>query len=1669
MTTVASPVFASASSAYLDAGWPAVLPVPSDTKNPPPTGYTGYEGRDTPPELVAGWVANGYAHHSIALRMPDGVIGIDVDDYTKPSGKVKIGAQTLAKITEKWGPLPATWTSTARGEGPSRIALYRVPKGRYATVIQPDIEIIQWFHRYAVVWPSPHMDTGTTYTWYAPDGTPATRIPRPDELPELPSSWVSGLAEGASGPSLPSASHASGDALLAALSADARPACSVMYDALDAAARVLDDPSIGTRHDAMTQRTHRIVQSAAYGHPGLGVALPGLRDRWVQLTAGEDREGEFDRMLLSSARKAVTAIGGVQMLTDPCTSMGGPEWARLQGMQVDARPRPADNRVADEDGDDFEPLHLELPPTLVDPAWGQVIGTEPFDPGVELDHLLADAMLRRCIYMTRRAADAKNAWLQRGAEQWSLEGDLAGRIVAECATLMPEGDPRAVDTAVGPTPAQRAYKRRLRMMTNGPAAAVAATIKRQTDGGRHPATVRLTDLDADPEILWAGGWPFDLRASAETPTLSGTVDPYGPHLVAAGVAPADVPTPRFDAFLSAVWPDKAVRAWALRVLSIAFTGYPDAALPVLVGEGGTGKTSLITLLMEVLGSYAHAADHRLLGSGEGHASIVYALKGRRLSFIDEAMREGTRNTERLKQLTGGGELTGNAMNQNPITFKPTHTLVLTSNTPPNVGDPALRRRVRLIPCEGDPAEVRKTRQALIGVRWLAEAPGVLTRMMREAAGWLADPDTALGAAAPLTVQFAVGKLVEDQDVVGHWLAEVTDPHEHGTKASVLYTGFRAWARGMGVRDTSIPSLTAWGLALNERGIFKIERRDANYRPLIFRPDPGIGMYPGPPPPAPAATPFVSRAAPPFSPASRPIAGSVEGLVEGSGGLSPQPSALHNPRSSPVFAPLVDGVDTSSSSFTCKEEEERRGEREHSVDAIGKNPPPSTDDLDYPLSSQVGHPVEGTVHAPPNPPHPSAPSTPTVEGPTSSRSVTKAEAARRAAENRITKAEARRKIAEENRAAAIDAAAGEHIGLPAVATREGYVMPVTLEQAEAIVRKAVERASAALTVDVETSGYPVGHVHHRLRTVQLGDEEAAVVFDAGDPMQCDVVRTLLDEAPKLHAHSAAADLVPLAHAGLIDAGSGWARMFDTVIPAKLADPQSTGSDPGLKQLAGAVLGSAATAPGADEARVALFKAGGWSIGKQKFAAQLTTPPERSGWAQVPSERATMVRYAASDVLDTAALARRLPEIPPAIMERERVAEEMTARVAHRGLRIDADRLAELTAEHTGLQAEAARRVQAFGDIDNPGSGQQVAAKLQALGATLPVSDKGNASVAEHVLSLIKRVGADTPAGQLATAVLDYRHSTTVLGLFLAPYSALVEHGDGRARPTIYTLGTDTGRMSSVRPNAQQLPREGGVRSIYRADPGHVLISADFSGVELRGAAALSQDPAMIRLIADEDDFNLLILNRALAEQMSEKEARARILAERGWTNGGTLDGFHWVVARQTFGQDATKSDRYVAKRACFGTFYGGGSETLAQQAGVPVHEMEQTRGSLRAIAPGYFEWVEKLKAGVRRGSTQFPSYSGRIIHFPPGTPHKAPAYAISGSCRELLVDALVRWRDTRWGDATLLPVHDELVIQVPAEDADAALAELVACMEGELYGVKIVAEASEPSPFWQDSV
>jgi P4 family phage/plasmid primase-like protien len=1592
----AARTFADNVVAYAQAGWPCILPVPPQTKTPPPQGFTGADGRDPDALQLVVWASDEELQgYSIALRMPSGVIGIDVDQYVK-GGKQKHGARTLEALTAQLGPLPATWSSTARGSeagpGESRIMLFRVPEGRYSTrlsathpdgSITGDVEIIQRHHRYAVVWPSAHGEAGT-YTWYPPVGPPVTTPPRPSDLAELPTAWVTHLAAGAANATPQAADPTSGQHLLDQLQADFRTECADVTSAKFIAADAMAKADEGTRHDVMTERVYHLVQLAAAGHTGVGQALVDVRAAWEALTAGEDRTDELDRALLTAARKAVSVVGANQVPRDPCLFMAG-------GFPMPAPPDTDTTELADGTA-----VQIQAPPRWASAR--EILGTHSFDPNAGMDQTLAEKVLERVYPALRYAYDAKG-WLLKVPERWELHGKLSGWAVATVASLMPVGDP---DAEKGSDQQLRADRRK-RLMTTAGARAIAGKMDDLVAGGLHPAAVALADLDADPNVLWAGGAPWSLRDSIEGPALATYVDPVVPHLHTAGVPPERRPTPMWDAFLEAVWPDPGLRRWAVRVLSISLTGYADRALPILLGETGRGKTQVVALLMSVLGSYAHAANPKLLApTANEHDTIVFDLKGRRLSFIDEAPSEAKAGQERLKQLTGGGELTGRRMNQDPVTFMPTHTFVLTANDEPALTDPAVRSRVRLIPCEGDPEQVRRTRAAIghvSGAAWRAEAPGVLAAMMAEAAGWLADPATAHVMAAPEGVRYLAEHLGAEQDPVSVWVSEETEPCDQGTPSRELYQAFTASCLRNNLRRDAIPSETKWGRALGRLGYPSSHSEHGKRRPLRLRTG---GFLPGMTPltgldaatrqPEPTVT-NLDRLAVPAGPDPDGLNRKPDGLLTGS---EPNPSGVF-PQVNPRFSVAPDGSDgLNTIPHTCAPAPA------HRESDPGNPPNPSAAllvaDPAEAAAALFDVPVELVRRPDPKP----APAKPKRE---------QTEAAR---EKRAT-------AAVEKRAAAIAEASGPILGLPAVVLRDGTVQQVTPEYADQLLATITD----ALTIDVEHTGYSPGHQHYALRTVQLGNENLALVHDPVD--HAELIRRHVARVPVLHAHSATADLVPLEWAGLLEHGleEAWSRMHDTVTLAKLADPSSTKSKDGLKQLAPALLGDQAVSPAAEEARSALFKAGKWLT-----ETKPTTEPERSGWAQVDHRSTTMLRYDGSDVLDGAAIAKRLPYPEPHVWHREVLAQTMTARVAHHGLALDADHVIRLQSQQRADLENATQLLAAFG-IENPGSDQQVAAVAEKLGLQLPRTPTGKPSVAKGVLEPFS--GAEGPVGDLVRARLAYQIAENRLGLFLDGYRTAVETGDGRVRPWVYTMEAKTGRMSCVRPNLQQVPQTGGFRACIIADPGHVLISADFAGVELRVAAALSQDQALIAVLDDPER------------------------------------DIHQEIAQLVWGPAAGKHERYMAKRKVFGRIYGSGINGLVT-ADPPVSEpiARAIVDAMDQMTPGLTGWSRMVADGVDAGRTKFQAYSGRIIHMPTERPYAAPNYCIQGTARELLIDALERWSRTRWGGAVLLPVHDELVVHVPEADAEEATAALVECMTSELNGVRIPAEADEPSHFWRDA-
>src|SRR5690606_17877451 len=115
--------YAEAAGLYYQAGWRGVLPLPPGQKIPPPKGTTGHSGLWPSWPDIQAW-ADENPTGNIALRLPNTVVGIDVDHYEE-----KRGGDTLAEAERRWGALPPTVRSTARIDGISGIRLFRIEAG----------------------------------------------------------------------------------------------------------------------------------------------------------------------------------------------------------------------------------------------------------------------------------------------------------------------------------------------------------------------------------------------------------------------------------------------------------------------------------------------------------------------------------------------------------------------------------------------------------------------------------------------------------------------------------------------------------------------------------------------------------------------------------------------------------------------------------------------------------------------------------------------------------------------------------------------------------------------------------------------------------------------------------------------------------------------------------------------------------------------------------------------------------------------------------------------------------------------------------------------------------------------------------------------------------------------------------------------------------------------------------------------------------------------------------------------------------------------------------------------------------------------------------------------------------------------------------------------------
>jgi bifunctional DNA primase/polymerase-like protein/AAA domain-containing protein len=309
---------------YARAGWTGILEFNPGRKSPPPDNRTGYTGQDLDLGKVRQRVGRGKTN--IGLRLPQDVVAIDVDVYNKTKG-TKAGDKTLAKLEKQLGKLPPTWTSTARGaDSPSRQYMFRIPygthlkKGNKLAENMPGIDLIQWFHRYTICWPSTNDEAGgAQYLWYTPDGSAADRVPQVKELPYLPDAWVQELTDPEGGHGFPKSDevrawlneHDDGEEI---------PDRGTVARAYERAEREIYSGQ--GRHDVMIRNQTNLVRLIEKRKPGAFEALRELETTFISAVSGDRRPGEAEA---EWERALAGAVGEVK--ANPTQAEAGPSWA----------------------------------------------------------------------------------------------------------------------------------------------------------------------------------------------------------------------------------------------------------------------------------------------------------------------------------------------------------------------------------------------------------------------------------------------------------------------------------------------------------------------------------------------------------------------------------------------------------------------------------------------------------------------------------------------------------------------------------------------------------------------------------------------------------------------------------------------------------------------------------------------------------------------------------------------------------------------------------------------------------------------------------------------------------------------------------------------------------------------------------------------------------------------------------------------------------------------------------------------------------------------------------------------------------------------------------------------------------------------------------------------
>ena len=401
-----------------------------------------------------------------------------------------------------------------------------------------------------------------------------------------------------------------------------------------------------------------------------------------------------------------------------------------------------------------------------------------------------------------------------------------------------------------------------------------------------------------------------------------------------------------------------------------------------------------------------------------------------------------------------------------------------------------------------------------------------------------------------------------------------------------------------------------------------------------------------------------------------------------------------------------------------------------------------------------------------------------------------------------------------------------------------------------------------------------------------------------------------------------------------------------------------------------------------------------------------------FAEVPLDRAT--EYAAEDAEVTwrlhALLKPRLAqESGTRIYERvDRPLIPVVAQMERHGIRVDKARLARLSDEFAAAIAGLEQGIHALaGGPFTIGSPKQLGDVLfDRLGYKGGRKGKsGQYSTDQAILEGLAAQGAD-----IAARVLEWRQLSKLKSTYTDALQAAINPETGRVHTCYSLVGAQTGRLSSTEPNLQNIPirTEIGrqIRDAFVAEPGNVLLAADYSQIELRLAAHMADVPQL-------------------------KEAFAR------------NEDIHARTAQEMFGE-VTRDTRARAKTVNFAILYGISRWGLAGRLGIEADEAQAIIDTYFQRFPGIQRYIHGTLESVRAcgysetlfgRKTWFPRINAKNQAERQGSERAAINAPIQGTSADIIKRAMVRMPAALAGAGLgevrmLLQVHDELVFELP---------------------------------------